>query len=390
MGILDRVATTVINGVRHISSHRPSVPTIKPYLFRGKSVTPYQSPIHELVARTTDHVENDGMVWDSVKNAFTTLPQLDIRRGDGNYSQGQVTQAINLHIAQSVMWRHKQTREWFYNAKAPHHIDHFGIRTLDRDRTRFFLNAMGYFKQYPDLKFPQSALVGSGFTHATYGTTIPLYFVSEFDAKVGGFSDEMQEFANQLHASLPPLPDDLGKIALKLEQSQVLSEEEALTFVTYAKDHFKFNYKKIRKADYDALIEKRADALAWIATNGQYANHVAVRFNDEEEFRRVHGEMEKQYGTFIPIQSSPDGLIMQTANKATTWQYRDCDKRRLPVYGPFLEFVHRKINPKTDKLHDGFDVGNATAIFNHSTVINTPQVKQEAPAQPVNNLDEVD
>lgn len=306
-------------------------------------------------------------------------------------TQAQIAWAVALSNALDVYERSPHTKDYL-DKHGPQKIDHFGIRTLARHDFKQVLEYLGYTKQ-GDMDFREASLVGSGFHNKEHGVDIPMYFLSEWQAHINNHTKKL-EFLASWHESYrhePASMYDAHKNLRQLSRHGEIDYLGAVNIVANVASMFKHNYMDVAKGDYtnltreefDACLKEGADALAWILTNGQHPNHLAITVNPEE-FASIRESLRSQYGEFLPVQTSANGLLYQTANRAETipFTFRTEGGKFVTndVLGPFLEFCARSYDPTTGKPYVGFDAGNARNIFNYSTVINPNSVESSVDA----------
>ncbi|MBN9617407.1 MAG: DUF1338 domain-containing protein [Acidobacteriales bacterium] len=216
--------------------------------------------------------------------------------------------------------------------------------------------------------YPLERLRMTGRSHAQsdFPEEIAQFFISELHPErfSAEFLAAVQRVTSTSVDPVTPQADDLLK---KLEETRLLSVEEAATLLPVLVSCFGRQHREAALADYEILLAESPE-MAWISTEGNAFNHATDRVADVDRLaaeQKMLGQPMKD-----TVETSQSGRVRQTAFHAARVirKFRAADgslvEREVP--GSFYEFITRLPLPEKDgrrALDLSFDSSNAQAIF---------------------------
>ena len=285
------------------------------------------------------------------------------------YNRAQIAQAVTKALGLQVVKRSEDCAAWVVKETENNYTqgvktDHLAGRTLDRTQLHNTLDALGYEAQEV-FEFKKLGLYGGGYQHKDFPQTLPLFFLSNWDAKLAGADEVIAgNIKHYLQTSVFAEKGELEYLQTALKERGKLDLRGASRLVELTAKAFTNHIPKIDEQLYEKIVADGYDTLGWILTNGQQINHLAVSSNDlPADIAAVQDLIPDAKA--LPQQNSESGLLSQTALVARPFPYTFSNGRVRMVPGAFLEFAQRRGNPP----YLGFNIGNATAIFNFTTAV---------------------
>lgn len=251
-------------------------------------------------------------------------------------------------------------------------FDHGALRTVDsadngdlpRGRHAFtrILEPLGFFdaKTYP---LDRLNMTGYAYRHADLCDDIAQFFVSELHP--GRFSEAFRDaVARVVSTSRDPLNSEHLAILRRLKTTRHVSLLDAVKLLPALYAAFDRQHGLFSESDYQILLEESAE-MAWIATEGNFFNHLADRVPNLQATVDEQRRLERNLKDTIEVSES--GNVSQTAYKSNrvkkTFTNPDGTSVEKTVAGSFVEFIQRKVDPVTHRLDLNFDSRNAQGIF---------------------------
>ena len=316
---------------------------------------------------------------ESAGEAIATLDLDPLLPGDGGVgvNRAVLAAALNVILFRDLLARVPSAAAYVAERRAAGErirCDHGALRTIrfpDRPTgalpggelafTRI-LQPLGYRLAgiYP---LPRLRMTGRAYRHVDVPELMPQFFLSElhvdqFDAGFAVAADAV------FSTSRDPLGDQTRAALGRLAAGESLAPAMATNALAYLVDAFGRLHPTPHLADYEALIQRSAEA-GWIATEGNAFNHATDRVASVEAVAAAERAIGRPIKERIEVSAS--GRVRQTAHHAAMVSRPFVDAAGNTVFrdvpGSFYEFISRDIDPATGRLDLGFDSGNATAIF---------------------------